>query len=72
VSQDKQATLRPVVDRDLCEERLKIIFPPGAFDTVLSNRLAASSVAAMIYVGAVVLTNRTGSLPGTSSLRKCI
>ena len=47
-------TLRTVVDRDLCEKRLKIIFPPGTFDSVLSNRLAASSVAAMIYVGAVV------------------
>lgn len=50
----KTASLRPVVDRNLCEERLKIVFPPVAFDTVLSNRLAASSVAAMIYVGAVV------------------
>jgi hypothetical protein len=48
------AAMRHVVGRDLCEERLKIIFPPGAFDTVLSNRLAASSVAVMVYVGAVV------------------
>jgi hypothetical protein len=47
-------TLRPVVDRDLCEQRLKAIFPPGAFDTVLSSRQAASAVAVMIYVGAVV------------------
>ena len=43
-----------MVDRELCESRLKVIFPPGAFDTVLSNRLAAASVATMIYVGAVV------------------
>ncbi len=48
------AVLRPVVDRDLCEERLKIIFPPDAFDSVLSSRQAAAAVAAMIYVGAVV------------------
>lgn len=48
------ASLRPVVGRDLCEERLKIIFPPAAFDTVLSNKLAAAAVAAMVYVGAVV------------------
>lgn len=47
-------TLRPVVDRVHCEARLKKIFPPDAFDTVLSNRLAASAVSAMIYVGAVV------------------
>jgi hypothetical protein len=51
---------RPVVDREFCEERLKLIFPPNAFDAVLSNRLAASSVAAMIYVGAVV--NDEGAL----------
>ncbi|MCO7219521.1 BsuBI/PstI family type II restriction endonuclease [Klenkia sp. PcliD-1-E] len=38
----------------MAEARLKQIFPPGAFDTVLSNRLAASAVAAMVYVGAVV------------------
>lgn len=54
MSADSNILLRPVVDQDLCEERLKLIFPPAAFDTVLSNRLAASSVAAMIYVGAVV------------------
>lgn len=47
-------SLRPVVDRDLCESRLKRIFPPGPFDSVLSSRQAASAVAAMIYVGAVV------------------
>lgn len=54
MSLTKPVTLRPVIGRDLCEERLKIIFPPDAFDTVLSNKLAASSVATMIYVGAVV------------------
>jgi hypothetical protein len=34
-----------VVGRDLCEERLKIIFPPGAFDTVkFSQRLSRESL----------------------------
>ncbi|QQW36889.1 BsuBI/PstI family type II restriction endonuclease [Mycobacterium marinum] len=47
-------TLRPVVDRDQVRERLVKIFPPEAFDAVLSNPLAAAGVAAMIYVGAVV------------------
>jgi hypothetical protein len=47
-------TFRPVVARALCEERLKACFPPGAFDTMMANPVAAASVAAMIYVGAVV------------------
>lgn len=47
-------TLRPVVDRDLVRNRLVKIFPPDAFDAVLSNPLAAAAVAAMIYVGSVV------------------
>jgi len=46
--------MRPVIDRDLAQERLRMIFPPTAFDPVLSNRLAAAAVSAMIYVGAVV------------------
>ncbi|MGD0683688.1 MAG: BsuBI/PstI family type II restriction endonuclease [Streptosporangiaceae bacterium] len=51
---DESINLRVVPDRDCCEKRLKLIFPPAAFDAVLSNPLAASSVSAMIYVGAVV------------------
>jgi hypothetical protein len=47
-------TLRPVIDRDAAQERLRMIFPPAAFDPVLSNPLAAAAAAAMIYVGAVV------------------
>jgi hypothetical protein len=54
MSTGKPATFRPVVGRDVCEARLKAIFPPGAFDTTLSNLAAASSVNVMIYVGAVV------------------
>lgn len=47
-------TQRPVIDRDAAQERLRVIFPPTAFDPVLSNPLAAAAVTAMIYVGAVV------------------
>jgi hypothetical protein len=54
MSQAKPVTFRPVVDRSFCEARLKEIFPPAAFDSALSNPGAARSVAAWIYVGAVV------------------
>lgn len=47
-------SLRPVVDREAVRSRLLSIFPPDAFDAVLSNPLAAAGVAAMIYVGSVV------------------
>ncbi|WP_104082292.1 BsuBI/PstI family type II restriction endonuclease [Cryobacterium sp. Y11] len=43
----------PIVSRELCAERLELIFPRMAFDTSLSNPLAATAIAAMIYVGAV-------------------
>ena len=43
----------PVVDLALCAERLELIFPKDAFDAALSNRGAAASAAAMIYLGAV-------------------
>lgn len=46
--------LRPVVDRKQIRERLVKMFPPDAFDAVLSNPLAAAGVAAMIYVGSIV------------------
>ena len=39
---------------DDCASRLEMIFPRAAFDTVLSNPLAASAVAAMVYVDAIV------------------
>lgn len=47
-------TFRPVVSPALCQERLRQVFPPAAFDTVLANPQAARGVAAMIYVGSVV------------------
>lgn len=47
-------SFRAVVAPELCEQRLKMIFPLAAFDTVLASPQAARAVAAMIYVGAVV------------------
>jgi hypothetical protein len=47
-------TLPPLVDREVAAERLKLIFPNSAFDTVLSSPLAAAAVVAMLYVGAIV------------------
>jgi len=43
------------------QERLELLFPRAAFDTVLSNPLAAAAVATMLYVDAVVPTE--GPLP---------
>jgi hypothetical protein len=43
----------PVVTPNLCTERLGLIFPRTAFDTVLSNPLAGAAVAAMIYLNAI-------------------
>lgn len=48
-----------------CEKRLEHIFPRMAFDTVLSNPLAAWSVAAMLYVDAVVPAH--GDLPADAT-----
>lgn len=43
----------PIVSIAEAVKRLELIFPRTAFDTVLSSPLAAASVTAMIYVGAV-------------------
>lgn len=43
----------PIVPVEEAVKRLELIFPRTAFDTVLSSPLAAASVTAMIYVGAV-------------------
>ena len=43
----------PIVSIEEAVKRLEMIFPRTAFDTVLSSPLAAASVTAMIYVGAV-------------------
>jgi hypothetical protein len=45
--------VRPLLPRDEIQARLNLIFPRKAFDTVLSNPLASSAVATMLYVDAV-------------------
>lgn len=45
--------LLPVVSREVCQERLEMIFPREGLDSSMSNLLAATAVAGMIYVGAV-------------------
>ncbi len=46
--------MRPLLPRDEIQARLNMIFPRTAFDTVLSNPLAASAVATMLYADAVL------------------
>lgn len=53
------ATLPPYVTRDLVEERLPLIFPEGIPNrTYCVRQLSASTVFAMIYIGAVQGTGR--------------
>lgn len=52
---------RPLPTEQQCIERLELVFPKAAFDTVLSNPLAGWAVAAMIYIDAVVPAS--GDLP---------
>jgi hypothetical protein len=54
-------SFRPLPQLTDCVGRLDPIFPRAAFDTVLSNPLAAAAVAAMIYVDAIVPDD--GTLP---------
>jgi hypothetical protein len=44
---------RPIIGRDLAEQRLRRIFPREAFDADLSSPISAAGVVSMIYVGAV-------------------
>jgi hypothetical protein len=46
--------LRSLLSRDQINERLEVIFPRNAFDSVLCNPLAAAAAAAMLYIDAVV------------------
>ncbi|GAB3470019.1 BsuBI/PstI family type II restriction endonuclease [Kineococcus endophyticus] len=46
-------TFRTLPTREECSARLAMIFPRAAFDPVHANPLAAASVVALIYVGAV-------------------
>lgn len=52
------SVLLPVVARETCQERLNILFPRGAFDSSMSNLLAATAVSGMIYIGAVTDDDR--------------
>lgn len=45
--------MRRLLSRDEIERRLRLIFPREAFDTTLSNPLAAAAVASMLYVDAI-------------------
>lgn len=45
--------MREVISSDLATERLQILFPREAFDTVMSNPLAGAAITALIYVDAV-------------------
>lgn len=47
-------TWRSLPTQQQCIDRLELVFPKAAFDTVLSNPLAGWAVASMIYVDAVV------------------
>lgn len=46
--------MRPILSREECERRLRLIFPGGAFPSKLANPLGGCAVAAMLYVNAVV------------------
>lgn len=46
--------MRPLLPREEVQARLQLIFPREAFDPVLSNLLAASALAVMLYADAVV------------------
>jgi BsuBI/PstI restriction endonuclease domain/BsuBI/PstI restriction endonuclease HTH domain len=45
--------VRQLISIDECMARLAMVFPREAFDPALANRLAATAVAAMLYVDAV-------------------
>lgn len=53
------SSYQPAVSREDCEKRLRKTFPREVFDPATANRLGASAVAAMIYVGAVVADEGT-------------
>jgi hypothetical protein len=45
--------MRQLISIEECEARLAMVFPREAFDPALANRLAATAIAAMLYVDAV-------------------
>lgn len=46
--------MRPLLSHQECVDRLELIFPKAAFDSVLANPLAGWAVLAMLYCDAVV------------------
>lgn len=50
---------RPLIGRQLAEERLRLIFPREAFDADLSSPISAAGVVTLIYVGAVADPGQT-------------
>lgn len=46
--------MRELLSRGQCQWRLELLFPRDAFDPALRSPIAAASVAAMLYVDAVV------------------
>lgn len=49
----------PVLSPVECTRRLELIFPRASFDTVLSNPLAGTAIATMLYLGAINDSNET-------------
>lgn len=66
-------TWRPIPDLHETRDRLELVFPRAAFDTALSNPLAAKAIVALIYVGAV--TDDSADLaeaPRLAAPRQCL
>lgn len=59
-------SLRPIITRELAEQRLRRIFSREAFDADLSSPISAAGVVAMIYVGAVDGTDVVWARPSTA------
>jgi BsuBI/PstI restriction endonuclease domain/BsuBI/PstI restriction endonuclease HTH domain len=50
--------MRPVITPAFAEQRLQVVFPRAALDSVLSSPLAGHAVAALIYVDAVSMPDQ--------------
>lgn len=51
--------MRPLLPIEECRRRLELIFPRDALDPVMSSPIAATAVAAMLYIDAVVADGET-------------
>lgn len=47
--------MRPLLSPLDCAERLNVVFPRAAFDTVMSSPLAGAAVSTLLYVDAVAV-----------------